>query len=110
MHDEECRAASSAKNDAYKRTLQSAAKRAIVEDYNQKRREEKRLIRRKKRAQEWLTPITEKEMYMSWNDAQNFFKNVKHLTEGFKPGASSCMDERGNLVTDSQKVLRLWRH
>ena len=30
--------------------------------------------------------------------------------EGFKPEASSCSDERGNLLTDAEGVLRLWRH
>ena len=34
----------------------------------------------------------------------------ERLTEGFKRGATSCRDERGNLVTDAQGVLRLWRH
>ena len=43
-------------------------------------------------------------MYGSRNDAQKFFKNSS------KPSASSCRDERGNLVTDAQRVLRLWRH
>ena len=37
-------------------------------------------------------------------------KNVKRLTEGFQPVASSCRDERANLVTDAQVMLRLWRH
>ena len=37
-------------------------------------------------------------------------KNVKRLTEGFKPAASSCRDERSNLVTDAQGMLRLCRH
>ena len=46
----ECQAASAAKNDAYKRT--SAATRAIVEDYRQKIREVRSLIRCKKREQE----------------------------------------------------------
>ena len=46
-------------------------------------------------------------MYRSRTDAQKVFKNVKHLTEGFKPGASSC--RRGNLATDEQGVLRLCR-
>ena len=35
-------------------------------------------------------------MYRSRNDAQ------KCLTECFKLGASSCRDERGNLLTDAQ--------
>ena len=52
IHDGECRAASAAKNVAYKRTLLYAAMRAIVKDYRQKRRKERRLIICKKRKQE----------------------------------------------------------
>ena len=62
---------------------------AIVEDYRQKKREERRLIRHTKRQQERLER-EENEMYRSWNDAQKFFKNIKRLTEVFKPGASSA--------------------
>ena len=50
------------------------------------------------------------EMYRSRNDAQKFFKNIKRLTEGFKREASSCRDERGNLMTDAQGVQKLWRY
>ncbi|XP_060665808.1 uncharacterized protein LOC132798106, partial [Drosophila nasuta] len=32
-----------------------------------------------------------------------------HGTNGFKTGASNCRDENGNLVTDTQCTLRLWR-
>ena len=49
-------------------------------------------------------------MYRSRKDAQTFCKNVKCLREVFKPGASSCRVERGNLVRDAQAVQRLWRH
>ena len=73
-YGEECRAASAAKNDAYKRMLQSAAKRAIVEDYRQKRREERRLIRRKKREHE-RREREEIDMYRDSNDAQKFFRH-----------------------------------
>ena len=59
---------SAAKNDAYKRTLQSAATSAIVEGYRQNRREKRRLIRRKKREQE-RREHEEIEMYWSRNDA-----------------------------------------
>ena len=38
-YDEECGEAAAAKNAAYKKTLQSAATRAIVENYREKRRE-----------------------------------------------------------------------
>ena len=51
-HDGEGRTVSAAKNDAYKRTLQSAATRAITKAYRQRRGEERRFIRRKKRGQE----------------------------------------------------------
>ena len=37
-------------------------------------------------------------------------RNFKRLTADFKHGVSLCWDERGNLVTDAQGVLRLWRH
>ena len=60
------------RRDAYKRTLQFAKTRAIVQDYRQKRREKRRLIKRWKR---------EKEIEMYRNDAQKFFKNVKRLTK-----------------------------
>ena len=71
-HDEEFRAASAAKNDVYKRTQQSAAMRAIVENYRQKSREERRLIFRKMKEQEWREREKIK-MYRSRNDAQKFF-------------------------------------
>ena len=64
-----------------------------------------RLIRRKKREQK-RREREEIEMYSSRNDAQKFFKNVKRLMEGFKPRASHCRDERGNLVTNAQGMLR----
>ena len=38
------------------------------------------------------------------------YKNFKRLTEGFKPGASSCRNESGNLVTAAQGLLSLCRH
>ena len=71
----------------------------IVNDLRQRRREERSLIRGKKREQE-RCDHEEIEMYRSRKDAQKFFKNVK-------PGVSSCRDERGNLVIDVQGVLSL---
>ena len=49
------------------------------------------------------------EMYRCRNDARKFYQKFKRLTEGYKPGVSSCKDEHGNLITDPQGVLRLWR-
>ena len=76
-------------------------------DYSQRRKGERRLISHKNREQE-RREREEIEMYTSWNDAENFFKNIKRLTKGLKPEASPCRDERVNLVKDTQGVLRLW--
>ena len=104
----ECREAAALKNAAYKKTLQSATTRAIVENYREKRKEERRFFRYKKGEQE-RREREEVEMYRCRNDARKFYQKVERLTEGYKPEASSCKDEHGNLVTDPQGVLRLWK-
>ncbi|XP_051859298.1 uncharacterized protein LOC127565328 [Drosophila albomicans] len=89
-YDQECRDATAAKDAAYRRTLQAGATRAIVDVYRLRRRYEKRLFRRKKKEQESA-------------------RRVKRLTQGFKSGAVACRDDDGNLVTEAEVVLRLWR-
>ena len=91
-HDEESRAASAAKNDAYKRTLQAAPTRAILEGKGEGK-------------------------IVALSDARRGSKkgNVRKSrcsVEGtnFELGTLSCWGERGNLVTDAQGVLSLWRH
>ena len=79
-YDEECREATAAKNAAYRRTLQSAATRAIVDEYRKKRGEERRLIRRKKRELE-RREREEIELFRCRNDARNFYKKVKRSAE-----------------------------
>ncbi|XP_051858036.1 uncharacterized protein LOC127565056 [Drosophila albomicans] len=96
-YDEECRVAAAAKNAAYRRTLQSGA-----------RKEERRIFRRKKREKE-KRECEELEVLQDRNDARKFYQQVNRLTHGFKTGASNCRDENGNLVTDTQCTLRLWR-
>jgi len=108
-YDEECREASATKDAAYRRTLQSGATRAKHDVYRAKRREEKRLFRRKKREQE-RREREEAENSRNRNEARKFYQRVKRLTQGFKPGVSSaCRDDDGNLVTDVQSMLSLWR-
>ena len=72
------------KNTAYKKTLRSAAKRAIVEKYREKRRRKKKEHERRERE--------EFEMHRCRNGARKFYQKVKRLTEGYKLGASSCKD------------------
>ena len=107
-YDAECREVNAAKNAAYRRTLQSVVTRAVRESYREKRKEERKLFRRKKREKE-KREREELEMCSDRNDARKFYQQVKRLTQGFKPGASACRDENGNLVIDTQCTLRLWR-
>ena len=107
-YDDECRMATAEKDAAYRKTLQSNATRAVREKYREKRREERRLFRRKKREQE-RREREELEQSRNRNDARKFYQQVKRLTEGFKPGAYTCKDEEGNLVTDAQRVLQIWK-
>ncbi|XP_073836854.1 uncharacterized protein [Musca autumnalis] len=107
-YDQECRAATEEKNAAYRATLQSVATRSARERYREKRREEKRLFRRKKREME-KRECEKNEMYRSQNEVRKFYQRVKHQTDGFGTGASSCRDQQGNLVTDTDSVRRIWK-
>ncbi|KPU81866.1 uncharacterized protein Dana_GF27359, partial [Drosophila ananassae] len=107
-YDQECRDATAAKDAAYGRTLQAGATRAVVEVYRSRRRDEKRLFRRKKREQE-RRECESIESSRDRNEARNFYQRVKRLTQGFKTGGVACKDDDGNLITDAEIVLRLWR-
>ncbi|XP_073832850.1 uncharacterized protein [Musca autumnalis] len=107
-YDQECRAATEEKNAAYRATLQSAATRSARERYREKRREEKRLFRKKKREME-KRECEKIEMYRSQNEVRKFYQRVKHQTDGFGTGTSSCRDQQGNLVTATDSVLRIWK-
>ena len=48
-------------------------------------------------------------MYRSQNEVRKFYQRVKHQTEGFGTGTSSCKDKDGNLITDEDSVLRFWK-
>ncbi|XP_060665561.1 uncharacterized protein LOC132797804 [Drosophila nasuta] len=73
-----------------------------------RRRDEKRLFRRKKKEQE-RRECESIESSRCRNEARNFYQRVKRLTQGFKTGAVACRDDDGNLVTEAEVVLRLWR-
>ena len=91
----------------WQKTLQSATTQVIVENYRASKRDKRRLFKDKKREQERRTRVV--EIHRSRNDARSFYQQVKRLTEDYKPEASSCKDENGNLVADPRGVLRLWR-
>ena len=107
-YDQECRDATAVKDAAYRATLQSVVTRAVKERYREKRREERRLFRQKKREAE-RRECEDIEMHGDRNEVRKFFEKIRRQTEGFKTGTTSCRDENGNLVTDIQGILGLWR-
>ncbi len=48
-------------------------------------------------------------MLANRNNARKFYQKVRRLTEGFKTGAFSCKNKDGELSTDIQINLKLWR-
>ncbi|XP_050335103.1 uncharacterized protein LOC126762422 [Bactrocera neohumeralis] len=42
-------------------------------------------------------------------NARKFYERMRRLTEGFKTGAYSCRTPKGDLVTDVQSILKLWK-
>ena len=74
----------------------SATTLAMAENYRGKKRHE----RCKKREQE-RHKREEVAKHRCRNDVRKFYQKVKRLTEGYKSGASSCEDEKGNLVAGS---------
>lgn len=109
--DEECRLAHAAKNEAYQAMLQTrtrANERAARELYGQKRREEHRLLRKKKREHE-KRAVESIEGCTGRGDVRKFYQRVKRSTQGYKARTEACRDERGNVVVDTQSVLRIWK-
>ena len=107
-YDEECHAAAERKDAAYRATLRSGATRAMWDRYRELKKEERRIIRQKKREAE-IRECEELEMLANRNNARKFYQKVRRLTEGFKTGAFSCKNKDGDLVTDVQSNLKLWR-
>ncbi|XP_054085666.1 LINE-1 retrotransposable element ORF2 protein isoform X1 [Zeugodacus cucurbitae] len=107
-YDEECRLAAERKQTAYLATLQTTTTRAGWDRYRELKREARRICRQKKKEAE-MREYEELEKLADRGNARKFYEKMKRLNEGFKTGASSCRDQGGNLVTDVQGILGLWR-
>jgi hypothetical protein len=105
--DDECRQAHSAKQAAYKATLDRRT-RAVRELYELKRREEHRLLKRKKKEHE-KRAIEEMERCYGRNDVRKFYQRIKQLSNGYKLRTEACRNEEGQLVVESQSILRIWK-
>jgi len=106
--DDECRQAHAAKQDAYNAMLQRRT-RAACELYQQKRRFEHKLLRKKKRQHEKLA-IEDMERCFYRNDVRNFYRKLRQTCHGYKARTDACRDENGHIVVESQSMLRIWRN
>ncbi|XP_054084799.1 uncharacterized protein LOC128921370 [Zeugodacus cucurbitae] len=107
-YDEECRLAAERKQTAYPATLQTTTTRAGWDRYRELKREARRICKQKQKEAE-MREYEELEKLADRGNARKFYEKMKRLNEGFKTGASSCRDQGGNLVTDVQGILGLWR-
>ncbi|XP_055389582.1 uncharacterized protein LOC129618693 [Condylostylus longicornis] len=82
--------------------------RASQEEYRAKRREEKKVVKRKKRdhARSRLLDI---EKHRDRAEVRSFYRKRKQLSAGFKPYTCALDDGAGNLVTDEEGILRAWK-
>ncbi|XP_055390543.1 craniofacial development protein 2-like [Condylostylus longicornis] len=73
-----------------------------------KRREEKGVLRRKKRdpAKSQLLDI---EKHRDRAEVRSFYRKTKQLSAGFKPYTCALDDGAGNPVTDEEGILRAWK-
>ena len=95
-----------AKDAIHRDTLQSVPTQAVRERYRHLWREEKLFHKRKKRETE-SRELDGIKMNCSRNEARKFYENMKCQTGGLR--ATACRDQHGNLVSDIQGMLRLWR-
>ncbi|XP_053968269.1 uncharacterized protein LOC128869687 [Anastrepha ludens] len=107
-YDEQCHVPAERKDAAYRTTLRSGATRAMLDRYTELKKEERRIIRQKKREAE-IRECEELEMLANRNNARKFYQKVRRLTEGFQTGTFSCKKKDGELVIDIQSNLKLWR-
>ncbi|XP_067648027.1 uncharacterized protein [Eurosta solidaginis] len=106
-YDAECRVVPETKDAAYRATLKASATRGMCERYRELKKEARRLFRKKAEAEG--RKCEELELLATRNNARKFYQKIRRQTEGFKNGANSCRKENGDLVTDVQRVVKLWR-
>ena len=104
--DLQCEQAHAAKQDAYKAMLHRRT-RAARETYELRRKEEHALFRRKTREHE-KREIEKMDRCYGRHEARKFYQKVKQSYQGYKARAEACRDENGDLVVESQSMLRIW--
>lgn len=108
--DDECKLANDAKNEAYRKMLNKRFTRRATEEYRNKRRLEKKLLRNKKRAWE-RRELEDIEAHWTVKESRKFFQMVNSGRAVFKPRIQSCKKEDGTLLTNKPDILDRWaRH
>ena len=82
---------------------------AASELYQQGRRFEHKLLRKKKRQHEKLA-IEDMKRCFDRNDVRNFSQKWRQTCHGYKARTDACRDENGRIVVESQSMLRIWRN
>jgi len=104
---DECAAATSLKNKAYKNMLDKKNTRGAREEYQRRRYEEKKIHRRKKR-EAWKVLMEEMEEAGRQKVTRKFYRKVNIIRKGYEPRIGMCKDKNENLVTEKKKVLQRW--
>jgi len=105
--DDECTAATSLKNKAYKNMLAKKNTRWATEEYQRRKYEEKKIHRKKKR-EAWKEVMEEMEEANRQKETRKFYRKVNISRKGYKPRIATCKDKKGNLVTEKKKLLQRW--
>lgn len=104
--DTECKEATDNKNEAYIQMIQKHHTRASVELYRTKRRTEKKIHRRKKRA--WEKKELEEELRNN-NESRHFYQKQNYSRKDFGPETIVCKNKDGALICEKGGILECWR-
>jgi hypothetical protein len=102
--DEECEVASWEKNKAYLLMPQSVCTRQSTEEYNNKRREEQKVHRKKKINYE-NQRLRDIEESRNANESRKLYILVNSDGRAFKPRITICKDAEGNTITTKVQIL-----
>ena len=104
--DEECERATKEKNEAYLIMQQHGTWNKVLR-YQEKRREEKKI--HKKRKREWEKKQLEElqDLYCT-REARKLYSKVKETKKEFKPRVNICKAKDGSIICDQNEVLARW--
>jgi hypothetical protein len=103
-YDSEYAKITAKKNEAYRQTQQKHRVRNTVLKYQEKRRSEKKIHRRKEREKE-KKQLEELVDLHSSRETRQFYQKINQSRKEFKPNVTLCKDKDGNIMSDPQDIL-----